>query len=245
MENLVPEVQIVGEVEAGKPAKVRKQINALIKGMNSNTFDLAELLHEVKSKKYFEPWGYDTFSAYAKELDLKPAKSYYLVRMVEVMNAASIPRATYEPVGIAKLRFITALEPSATAEVDGQPKPMVEAIKGIVDKAKDLTLDEIKTAVSALQGLTGDDAIVWVNFAMKHSAREIWRKAVELARKNIGSVGKDAEGMAKDASEGACAEVLAIDYINDPNNNYDMDQLKKDDLFNKPAVMDSGSGLSD
>ena len=66
---------IVGEAVAGQAAKVKKQINEIIKGVNTSTFTLAELLHEAKAKQYYLAWGHDTFGQYAKSLDLKVTKA--------------------------------------------------------------------------------------------------------------------------------------------------------------------------
>ena len=44
---------IVGELEAGRAAKVLREITKLIKATNSSEFDIAFLLHEVKSNHYY------------------------------------------------------------------------------------------------------------------------------------------------------------------------------------------------
>jgi len=67
---------VIGEAIAGQAAKVRIQIDNLIAGVNTSTFDLAELLHEAKAQQYYIAWGHDTFGQYAKSLDLKVSKSY-------------------------------------------------------------------------------------------------------------------------------------------------------------------------
>src|SRR5689334_4531025 len=95
---------IVGEVEAGRAATVRRQINKLVALANTSTFDLAELLYESKSKNYFTGWGFESFAKYAKSLAIKYTKSFYLVRIVENMKAAGLERAQWEPVGMGKLR---------------------------------------------------------------------------------------------------------------------------------------------
>ena len=44
---------IVGEVEAGRAASVKRAIKKFIHGVNMYTFDLAELLYEMKHNQYF------------------------------------------------------------------------------------------------------------------------------------------------------------------------------------------------
>src|ERR1019366_2752105 len=110
-------VAIVGDAVAGEAAATLKQVKSLIKVLSSNTFDLAEALHRVKQNKYYSP-KYLTFAEYVKDLDIKISRVYYLVKLVEVMNAVGVPREAYEPVGIAKLRSICRLD----LIEDGQPK---------------------------------------------------------------------------------------------------------------------------
>jgi hypothetical protein len=216
---------IVGEQEAGHATKVKKQIDNIIDNVNTSTFDLAELLHEVKKQGYYDQWGHESFGDYAKSLDLKVSKSYYLVRIVDTMEIVGLKREEYEPVGIAKLRLIAKLKP----EGEFKGKPMSEVIRELTLKAKELEPEEVKEAVNILNGLTGDDSIVWLNLAVKKSVRDaVIRPAIEVAKKNIGSVGKDEEGDAKDASDGAALEVICADFMSDPANNYDTDELNKE-----------------
>jgi hypothetical protein len=199
-----PQEAIFGEIEAGQAAKVRKQLNALIKNLGTSTFDIMDLLHQIKSEKLFSP-KYNTFAEFAKTLDLKVTKSYYLVKIREVMNAAGVPRETYEPIGLSKLRAISRL--------DVQKEEELALIKGLVIEAPNQPLENIKALVAAGQGLTGDDSLVWLNISLKHSAREVVRKAIDAAKKNIGSVSKDDEGISKDATDGAAIEAIALDFL--------------------------------
>lgn len=227
MENLNPPA-IVGEAVAGQAAKVRSQINSIIKGVNTSTFDLAELLHEVKTKAYYAP-EFETFGQYAESLEMKPSKSYYLVRIVENMGVAGIPRTEYEKVGIAKLRAISKIEPTDPGAA--------EKIKALVSGAASMDLEEVNQSVAESKGLTGDDAMVWMNITLKKAARdEVIKPALALAKKNIGTVGKDSEGMAVDASDGAALEMVCADFLSDPNNGYDTDALNKDEAQLKGSL---------
>ena len=217
---------IVGEAEAGEAAKVRKQLNQLIKNLNASTFDLMDVLYTIKSKGFFSP-KFNTFSEFVKDLDgLKLSKAYYLTRIRETMNAATIPREVYEPIGLSKLRAISRLDPNAIYAND---QSGVDAIKVFIINATDMSLNDIKNQVAVTQGLTGEDSMVWLNVSLKSSAREVVKKAISVAKKNIGSVSKDDEGISHDASDGAALEAVALDFLADPSNNYDTDALNKDD----------------
>ncbi len=212
---------VVGELVAGHASKVLAEVTALIKGVNTSTFDLAEKLHEVKVQKYYVSLGFDTFAAYAKSLDLRPTKSYYLSRIVEIMQAAGVSRPEYEAVGIAKLRLITKLD------IFKDDKPvmsgdltMADCVKALVEKAKTTEPEEVAQIVAKLQGKTGDDEIVWLNIAVKRAVREkTILPALALAKLHHGSVAKDDEGISKDPSDGQALEDICADFLSDPNNN--------------------------
>jgi hypothetical protein len=224
---MIDEQVLVGEQEAGKAAKALKQLNQLIKGLSTSTFDVMDLAHEIKSKNYFSP-KYNTFSEFGKTLDLKMSKLYYLVKIKEAMNSANIPREVYEPIGLSKLRAIARLDPTKNYELAGAATT-IEIIKSLVEQAPTSSLEDLKTAINEIQGLTGEDSMVWLNVSLKHSAREVVKKAISVAKKNIGSVSKNDEGVSQDASDGSALEVVALDFLSDPANCYDQDALDKED----------------
>src|SRR5262249_6214307 len=120
VEQIVEPVAEVADTEAGERAEqVRRRINKLIRAVNTSTFDLAEYLHETKTKNYYSKWGFENFSAYAKSLNMKYVRAYYLVDIVESMRRAGVTRAEYEQVGVTKLRAIARLDPEA--EYNGTP----------------------------------------------------------------------------------------------------------------------------
>lgn len=213
---------LVGEVEAGQAAKIRKQVNNLIKTITTSTFDVMDLLHEVKTKKFYSP-KYETFMDYAKTLDLKVAKIYYLVRIKETMNVAGIARATYEPVGVSKLRSIAAIDVvDSENKVDDDAVAMVQTL---IQTSAMKSADEIKTVVDEYNGNVGDDAFEWLNLKIKKAQKDVIRQALALVKMQLGSVGKDADGVAKDVSDGAALEKMAMDYLADPNNAEDIEKL--------------------
>src|SRR5271157_1874156 len=77
--------EIAGEVEAGQAAKVRKQLEVLVKKLSSSKFDIGELLHLVKKHNYI-PDGFTTFKEYALTLGIKWRTADYLRRIAEVME---------------------------------------------------------------------------------------------------------------------------------------------------------------
>jgi hypothetical protein len=205
---------VVGDAEAGRAASVKRAIKKLIHGVNTNTFDLAELLYEMKHNKYYAD-DFESFSKYAKSLDLKYSKSYYLVKIVELMKGAAIERKDYEPVGLTKLRAISKL--SLEGEFDGVPMPMV--IRELTLKAANMTYEEVEAAVNKILGLTEDESMVWVNLHVKKSVRDlVIIPAFNLAIKHMPESQKvDDEGNAVDPGKGAACEVICANFLADPN----------------------------
>lgn len=222
----VPTV-IVGEAIAGESAKVRNKLETLINSVNKSTLDIGELLYSVKYKGHYAEWGFPTFNDYVKSLNIKERKAQYLTRIVGVLSQVGIARGIYEALGIARLREITSLEPDGNYvnPETGLVTPMAEYIKGFCEPDAEtgelFELEKLKHLVKLLKGMAGPEALRWVNLQMTNSAYDnTWLPAMNLAKANIGSVGKDDEGISKDASDGAAAEVLAISYLNDPANQF-------------------------
>lgn len=213
---------IYGEAIAGDSANLRQQLEKLINNFDKSLFDIGEMLHKVKRQGFYSQWGFSTFKEYVESLKFKERRAQYLVRIADVMEQVGIPRSEYEPLGIAKLREIASLDPNGTwtNPQTGEPSDLREWIGRFIQQGSDMTLDEIKQHVRTLKGLVGENDLVWLNFCVKRAvSEETIRPALELAKANIGSVGKDDEGMSKDASDGVALETIAVEYLNDPANN--------------------------
>lgn len=230
-----PTQAIVGEVEAGRATQVRRQINKLISQANSSTFDLAELLYEAKTKLYFTGWGFESFSAYAKSLEVKYSKSYYLVRIVENMIAAGLERPQFEPVGLAKLRLIAKLKPDT--EFKGTPVSLL--IRELTLKAPELSLEEVQIEVDTIMGLVADESMVWWNVRMKKLAREnVVIPAVACMKKFIGTQpSEEGEGQQAEVSDGRALELICANFLADPN--YEVPEAPQPPTEDEPAAEES------
>src|ERR1035437_1654224 len=144
---------IYGEVQAGRSTEVRKKLEKLIGNLSRSTFDIAALLSETKKQGYFKQWGFDTFKDYVQNIDLKLRKAHYLTRIVDIMEIVGIQREVYEPLGIAKLREISSLDPGAIY-VDPESNvqtPMKNVSTRLIEKGSDMSLEEIKQHVKTLK----------------------------------------------------------------------------------------------
>ena len=234
---LVPvTVQLVGEQIAGESVKVKKELEKLLKSLNKSTFDVADLLHKVKKFDYYRP-EFDTFAEYLKTLDIKQRKGQYLERITDVMEQVEIERTKYEPLGIAKLREITSLDPNSIWKnpTTGTETPMRDFITEFVNEGATMSQKEIHEHVQTLKGFTGENELVNKTFAwLKSTYENVIEKALELAKRNIGSVGRDPEtGNAIDPSDSRAMEVISIEYINTPANNVLDEKVEQEYIVEK------------
>jgi hypothetical protein len=217
---------IVGAVESGERTEVQKALKRLVKQVNTNLFDIAELLYRAKSKHlYAEP----TFAEFAANMGLKKRKAQYLERIAEIMEGAGVPREEYEPLGIAKLRVITRLsavnddgtQAMYTNTATQESHPMVDYIIGIVEQAKEgRDIKLIEKDVRILKGEVGENDMTWLNIRLPRMVLEnTIEPAFEKAAVNIGTVSTDAEGMAEEVKDWRKLEVVAIEYLTDSQSN--------------------------
>jgi len=209
---------VVGDAEAGRAASVKRAINKLIHGVNQSTFDLAENLYEVKTNQYFTAYGYESFSKFVKDLKgLKYSKGFYLTKIVSLMKGAALEREQYEPAGLTKLRVISKL--SLEGEFNGVPMPLV--VRELTLKAAAMDYEQVVEEVNKILGLTEDESMVWLNFSVKKSVRDlVIIPAIELAIKHMPESQKvDDEGNHSDPSKGAAMECICANFLADENFN--------------------------
>ena len=217
---MADEQVIVGEAEAGRAARIKKDVLKLIKGVSASSFDLADLLYEIKSNNFHVGYGHTSFSQYLKSLSeqgMKYSKAYYLFRITENGASAGLKRAEYEPVGLTKLRLISRLKPAG--EFNGTPMPLI--IRELTLKAINMKPEEVQFEVDTIMGQTDDDSMVWINFKVKKSAREdVIKPALALIKKNCPeSQLVDEDGNVTEMSDGAALEMMAANLLGDPNYN--------------------------
>jgi len=220
------ETVIVGEAVAGEAAKTKKRIETLLKGLKQSSFDLAETLHKIRANGWYRP-DFDTFTDYLKSLesglDVQKQTLKYLEHIADVMEQVGIERNIYEPIGISKLREITSLDPKGTwtSPKTGETYPLKDFIVDFVEKAESMDYNDLKQQVKTLKGFVGEHDIENRTFGWtKETIEKTIDPAIELARRNIGSVARDKEtGEAIDASPSRCVEMWAVEFLTNPANN--------------------------
>ena len=245
MANLIefPETTaVIGEAIAGDASVVRQELESLIGSLERSKLDIAIYLWKIKSNKFYVSYGFDTFKEYTRSIGIKDSKAEYLPHIIEVMEEMEASRKEYEPIGVTKLREITSLDPKGNY-LDPATKsliPMRDFILQFIDEGQKMTLKEIQQHVRTLKGLVGDDELVYETLCFKRVVRDnVWKRAIETARKQIGAVGRDENGDAVFASNGRCAEVIAAAYLLDPINALAM--VQADDEAKKTAELEEAN----
>lgn len=219
---------VSSEAVAGESAKARAQLASLIKNIDKQTFDVAELLFDVQVKGLYQP-AFNTYKEFTRSLKIKDRKAEYLPKIVKVMKQVGIERPKYEPLGIARLREITSLDPAETYvnPVTKAETPMSVFISEFVEKGDEIEMETLKTHVRTLKGFVGENDFEWLNFYVKRSAAtNTIRPALEKIKAIIGSAGKDEDGISKDPSDGAALESAMAVILTDET--LGVEKLKED-----------------
>ena len=221
MDNLKPPA-VYGEPIAGRAASVRRSLMSMVANLSTNTFDLAALLHEAKENNYASAWGFSSLAEYAeKELGLKKRKSEYLTRIMYVTKAVGLNRPQFESCGVSKLREITTLNPEGSYFniAEHTAEPLDDHIVRLILDSDTMTVEQVKEEVLRLKGMTGPNRMVVRSCSVTQSAWEnVIQPAYELARRILGSQGRDESGAAVEYKDGACLEVICAAFNADPNN---------------------------
>jgi hypothetical protein len=211
-----------GEAVAGRAALVRKQLLHMASNMAISTFDMIELLTEAQEQQYPLRWGFSSLPDYgAMELGIKPRKTQYLARIGKVTKQVGLKRAQYEGAGISKLREIVTLDPEGSywnPETHSNEDLDEHIVRLILDSDK-MTVDQVKLEVCKLKGQTGKDKRVIRSYSTDITTwQNVIDPAIELARRLLGSKGRDSEGAALEYSEGECYECICASFLADLNN---------------------------
>lgn len=229
-EQLMNPPAIHGEQIAGRSAHVRKQLLLLNSDIKHTEFDVADLLFEAQEGNYPLSWGFESTLDYAfRELGLKKRRAQYFTRVTKVCRAVGLTRAQYEPSGMSKLREITTLDPEGSFwnRDTKQNEPMDEHIVRLILDSDKMNTEQIKLEIARLKGQTGKDLRVIRSYSTDITTwTNVISQALELARKKLGSKGRDEEGNAKEYSEGECYEVICAAFNADPNNAEDPEDVE-------------------
>lgn len=224
---------IYGEAVAGRSAKVRESLLRLSANINASVADMVELLTEAVENNYLPAWGFSSVLEYGtEELGLKKRKTQYLTRIGKVTKAVGLTRSQWEPAGTSKLREICTLDPEGSYWniAEHANEDMAEHIVRLILDCDKLTVKQVKEEVLRLKGRVGPDRPVVRSTSYPQSVWEnVIKPARELARRLLGSSGRDDEGNAKEYSDGVCDEMIYSRFLTDPNNSPEPQELPKEE----------------
>lgn len=217
---------IVGAAVAGQVVSraddVRKKLKNLSTAISQSTFDMIVLLAEAETKLYPSQWGYNGIGDFAAaELGIKARRGQYLARIGNVCESLGVERQDYEPAGVSKLREITTLDPEADFfnKETKTPEPLKDHILRLIEAAPDMTVEDVSAEVARLKGQVGADARVMRGYSTDQASWDnVISPALEIARRKLGSAGRDSDGSAVEYTDGVCYESICADYLADPNN---------------------------
>lgn len=225
------ESAIIGEQIAGRSASVRRNLMSMVANLSTNTFDLAALLHEARENTYYSMWGFSSLAEYAeKELGLKQRKSEYLTKIMHVTKAVGLTRPQFEPCGVSKLREISRLNPDGTFwnKDTHKNEDLSDHIVRLILDHDNLSVQQTKDEVARLLGQDGPDRRVIRSYSTDITTwQNVISEALELARRQLGSKGRDDEGNSIEFSEGACYECICAAFLADLNNAPDPEDASK------------------
>jgi hypothetical protein len=190
---------------------VQAQINLLTvaENLDKNFIRLCDLLLEVQENKYFHAWGFARFSDWVERgsnLDISSRTAYSYLSIVKKANQLGISRARLNIVSISKLKEIFSLD----ALIYG------DEIKDLLTQAVTLKLTEVKKAVAWLKQADGEEPTVFMTIKIEESVKKVLDEAFELARRNYGNTVTSGDEV--EISDSRCVEILALSYVQDPNN---------------------------
>lgn len=112
---------------AERAAFLKQRFEELHAVINRNFYELGKILAEIREWRYFEEWGFSTFTEYAASVDLRPSRAYYLVNVAKLVDMFPEPeRDRVKNIGMGQLRILSRTQGLT-------PKEAVERVKEVVN----------------------------------------------------------------------------------------------------------------
>ncbi len=184
-----------------RASEVKTQLITIRGHIEDDFFSLCDLLREAQEGDYATVWGYDTFKDWIERgsgLDMSASQAYYLVKVSKTAHLLGLTREQLKAVKVSKLKAIFMLNPDEFAA----------EIKQLIDEAPGMSLEEVKSRV---QSLRGEAETEYYTLKLEKFVKENFEAAIELCRKNYGSVVSNGDPV--DISISKCVELIIADYL--------------------------------
>ncbi len=184
-----------------RASDVRTKLLAIKDHIETDFFDLCDLLREAQEADFATVWGFGTFKEWVERgsgLDMSASQAYYCVKISKTAHILGLTREQLKAVKVSKLKAIFMLRPDEFAA----------EIKQLIDEAPGMSLEEVKSRV---QNLRGESETVYFTLKLEKQVKENVDEAFELARKNYGSVVSNGDPV--DISDSKCMELITSDFL--------------------------------
>ena len=215
------------ETDGRRADAVRKRLEQLVTASTLTDFEQADLLAEAKTNGYWQQWKFPSWDDYIKSTgcDLSKREIAYRIQISLGAKLLEVNKTELAAAKMSKLKLIFSLDPTkevadeATLEVES----MGNIMKQLVSDAPHKSLKEIAEIVKRLKGETEDEEgeLTWLNLPVRRDAKQVVIGAIELAQKLAGTTIDVLTKEEKDLSTAAALELIAGDYLADPNNQFD------------------------
>ena len=201
------------------------RLEQIARQQQMSTFDIAELLYEVKRNDLWALKKFESLEEFCKasSLDLKIREVHYLIAVHAKSKLLEISKDDLVKAKISKLKVIFQLDPAVQVEdpATGDTESMADIIRRLVKEAPFKTLVEIKEIVRRLMNdlaETPADELTWLNLPCRRDAKEVVTRALDMARALSGSTVDMHTHSPKDLSDAIALERICADFLADPNN---------------------------
>ncbi len=189
----------VSPVQA-RAEEVRKGLLKISQSIETDFLDLCDLLREAQEKNYPALWGFNTFGDWvevASGLEISSSTAYYYVDISKKASALGLTREQLLAVRVSKLREIFRLS------IDEHEAE----IRALIEEAPGLTVKEVRNRV---RSAIGQSEVMYITLKLDKEVKETLDEALELARRNYGSVVTNGE--VRDISISKAVELIMVDY---------------------------------
>jgi len=201
-----------------RATEVRETLSKISVQFEDGYLDMCDLLREAQEGDYHHHWGFERFSDWLEQasgLDMSARQGYYLVNISKYASILGLTRQQLKAVKVSKLKEIFSLD----------IKQFEAQIRELIEEAPALSLEEVKSRVRALKG-QGD--VFYVTLKLDKEVKPVLDQAMELARRNYGSVVDEGTGEIKEISDSKAIELIMVSFCQDINNTMGEDAAEEE-----------------
>jgi hypothetical protein len=207
--------------EVSRDIAVLKEVIALDRSLETNAFVLGDLFAEIIDKEYYKSDGCQTLKEFLKKraFDLSPREITYRANVSRKSKKLGISREELLAARVTKAKVVCVLDPDLVyTHESGVEESMGDIIRSLIKSAPTSTVAELKELVNMYLGKTEADKPIKETIFFEPEEWKLFDFGVLLATKIAGATLDIVSGESRDLGRGSACAILAVNYINDPNN---------------------------